>query len=117
VPVEDLRIGDPVWTLAVDGTRVRGTVTAFGSTAAPSNHEVVRLILADGRAVTASAGHPLADGRLLGDLRAGDLVDGSTVAAADRIAYEGARTYDIVVSGGTGTYLVDGIPLGSTLRP
>ncbi|MBI2762786.1 MAG: Hint domain-containing protein [Chloroflexi bacterium] len=117
VPVEDLRIGDLVWTLDVDGTRVRGTVTAVGSMAAPPAHRVVRLALADGRSVTASPGHPLADGRLIGDLRAGDIVDGSAVASADLIPYDGGRTYDILVSGPTGTYLVDEIPLGSTIRP
>lgn len=117
VPVEDLRIGDPVWTLDAGGTRVRGTVIAVGSMLAPAGHRVVRLVLADGRTVTASPGHPLADGRSLGELRSGDAVDGSLVVSADLIAYGGARTYDIAVSGPTGIYLVDGIPLGSTLRP
>jgi hypothetical protein len=115
--IEDLRIGDPVWTLDARGARVLGTVIALGSTAAPANHQVVRLVLADGRTVTASPGHPLADGRQLGDLRAGDAVDGSVVVAADLVAYDATRTYDIVASGPTGMYLVDGIALGSTLRP
>jgi hypothetical protein len=117
LPVEALGIGDPVWTLDEGGTRVRGTVVAVGSTLAPAGHRVVRLALADGRAVTASPGHPLADGRRLGDLRAGDAVDGSVVVSADLVAYDGTRTFDLVVSGPTGIYLVDGIPLGSTLRP
>lgn len=117
VAVEDLRIGDPIWTLDASGRRIEGMVIALGSTVAPVNHRVVRLILADGRTATASPGHPLADGRDLGDLRVGDAVDGSVVASAVSIAYDGARTFDLVVSGQTGTYLVDGIPLGSTLRP
>jgi len=115
IPVEDIRIGDPVWTLDRDGHRVAGTVIALGSMPAPSSHRVVRLVLADGRTVTASPGHPLADGRRLGDIRPGDLVDGSTVRTADLVPYAGGRTYDIVVSGPTGIYLVDGIPLGSTI--
>ncbi|MEO8469730.1 MAG: Hint domain-containing protein [Chloroflexota bacterium] len=117
VAVEDLRIGDPIWTLDASGRRIEGTVIAIGSTIAPLNHRVVHLILADGRTVTASPGHPLADGRQLGDLRVGDMVGGSIVASAAFVAYEGGRTFDLVVSGPTGTYLVDGIPLGSTLRP
>jgi hypothetical protein len=117
VSVESLRIGDPVWTLDAAGARIHGTVIAFGSTVAPAGHQVVRLSLADGRTVTASAGHPLAGGRHLGDLRIGDGVDGSAVASTDLVTYDGARTYDIAVSGPTGLYLVDGIPLASTLRP
>ena len=115
--VQDLGLGDPVWTLDVAGNRVPGTVIAIGSTAAPADHHVVRLVLVDGRTVTASPGHPLADGRLLGDLRIGDLVGGISVESADLLAYTGGHTFDIVVSGLTGTYLVDGIALGSTLRP
>jgi len=117
VAVEVVQIGDTVWTLDADGRRIAGTVLALGSTPAPVNHQVVHLTLADGRSVTASPGHPLADGRQLGQLRAGDVVDGSVVVSADFVRYDGARTFDLVVSGPTGTYLVDGIPLGSTLQP
>jgi hypothetical protein len=117
VPVEALRIGDPVWTVDQAGARIAGEVTAIGSTEAPAGHRVVRLVLADGRTVTASPGHPLAGGRHMGDLRVGDAVDGSTVLSADLVTYDGARTYDIAVSGPTGVYLVDGMPLASTLRP
>ncbi|MBI3745161.1 MAG: Hint domain-containing protein [Chloroflexi bacterium] len=117
IAVEELRIGDPVWTLDADGRRLAATVIALGSMPAPASHMVVRLLLADGRTVTASPGHPLADGRRVGDVRPGDRVGGSVVRAADLLPYTGGRTYDIVVSGPTGIYLVDGIPLGSTLRP
>ncbi len=116
-PVEGLRIGDVVWTLDERGARMPATVIALGSSAVPAGHLVVRLVLADDRAVMASPGHPLADGRSLGDLQVGDALDSSLVISADRVAYENARTFDIAVSGPTGTYLVDGIPLGSTLRP
>jgi hypothetical protein len=73
-------------------------------------------VLDDGRTVSASPGHPLADGRLLGDLRVGDMVDGSRVIAADLVPYMGGETFDIVASGPTGIYLADGIAMGSTLR-
>lgn len=116
VPVERLRLGDPIWTLDATGRRVRGTVIALGSTTAPADHHVIRLTLADGRTVTASPGHPLADGRLIGDLHVGDLVDGSAITALEQLAYSGGVTFDIVASGETGFYLAGGIPLGSTLR-
>ena len=116
IPVEDLAIGDRVWTLDPDGRRIEGAVIALGSTPAPAGHEVVRLELADGRSVTASPGHPLADGRRLGALSLGDLVDGSVVVGATRLPYGSAETFDLVVSGPTGVYLSDGIPLASTLR-
>jgi len=117
VQVEGLRLGDPIWTLTVDGRRVAGIVIALGSTTAPPNHEVVRLVLEDGRTVTASPGHPLADGRLIGDLRPGDVVDGSPVADVVREPYASTETFDLVSSGDVGVYFAGGIPLGSTLVP
>lgn len=117
VPVERLHLGDPIWTRSADGRRVAGVVIALGSTAAPPDHEVVRLVLEDGRSVTASPGHPLADGRLIGDLRQGDEVDGSRIAIAVREPYASTETFDLVSSGETGLYFAGGIPLGSTLVP
>jgi hypothetical protein len=117
VPVEALRIGDAGWTVDSAGHLVRATIIATGSTRAPADHHVVHLVLSDGRSVTASPGHPLADGRRLGDLQPGDLVDGAAVVVADLEPYTGGETFDIVVSGPTGVYLVDGIALASTLRP
>ncbi len=117
VAVERLGIGDPIWTLDAAGRRVRGAVVAVGSTPALVGHEVVRLVLVDGRSVTASPGHPLADGRPLGRLRPGDVIDDTTVASVERLSYAGEETYDVLVSGATGAYFVDGIRLGSTLRP
>jgi hypothetical protein len=116
IAVDRLALGDRVWTLDRSGRRVPGTVIALGSTLAPASHRVLDLVLADGRTVTASAGHPLADGRPIGSLRIGDLVAGSRVVGLTSLAYGGGETFDLVVSGSTGTYLSDGIPLGSTLR-
>jgi hypothetical protein len=117
VAVERLTVGDPIWTLDADGRRVLGTVVAIGSTGTPASHRVVRLALADGRSMTASPGHPLADGRALGSLAVGDRVDGSAVVSLTWLPYDGGRTFDLVVSGATGVYLVDGIPTASTIRP
>lgn len=116
VRVERLRLGDAIWTLDAAGRRVAGTVIALGSTTAPRNHQVIRLVLADGRSVTASPGHPLRDGRLLGDIRLGETVDGSRVVGLDRLPYPSGETFDLLASGETGVYLAGGIPLGSTIR-
>ena len=115
IAVERLRIGDTVWTVDRAGRRVPGAVIALGSTPAPANHHVIRVDLADGRSVTASPGHPLADGRTLADLSPGDAVDGSRVVRLETLEYDAPETFDLVVSGETGIYLVGGIPLGSTL--
>ena len=117
VAVEALRIGDPVWTMDAEGRRIRGTVIAIGSTEAPDTHHVIRMTLADGRAATASPGHPLADGRQLGALAVGDDVDGSRIVSLETLPYGGGETFDLVASGATGAYFADGIALGSTLLP
>lgn len=116
VAVERLTAGSTVWTLDAVGRRVEGTVLAVASTPVSASHRVVRLVLSDGRSVDASPGHPLADGRLLGALREGDLVDGARVVSADLVAYDGGRTFDLRVSGATGVYFAgDGIPLATTM--
>jgi hypothetical protein len=115
VPVEKLLPGDPVWTLDRLGRRVAGVVVKIGSMPVPAGHQVVRLVLEDGRAVQASPGHPLPDGRPVADLSPGDEYDGSVVASVERLAYDGGRTYDLLPSGLNGVYWANGIELGSTL--
>lgn len=115
VAVEDLREGMTVWTMDARGARAAGVVTLIGSMTAPADHTVVDLVLSDGRELHASPGHPLADGRLLGAIGAGEIVDGAVVVSADRVAYGAGTTFDLLPSGSTGTYWADGIPLASTL--
>lgn len=115
VPVEEFRVGDAVWTADADGRRVEGRVEMVGRARVPAAHPVVHLILDDGRELWASPGHPLADGRRLADVRAGDLVDGARVASVESVAYGEAFTYDLLPSGPTGLYWANGILLGSTL--
>ena len=115
-PVEDLRPGMAVWTTDAAGLRVAGRVAAVGSTPVPPTHEVVHLVLSDGRMVDASPGHGLADGRRLGDLKPGDPVDGATVVSATLEAYRGGATFDLLPSGSTGAYWANGVLLASTLH-
>jgi hypothetical protein len=86
-----------------------------GSIAVQSGHLMVHLRLADGRELLASPGHRTADGRPLGTLAAGDPLDGSTVTLWELVPYGGARTYDLLPAGSTGTYWANGILLLSTL--
>jgi len=115
VPVERLRIGDLVWTTDTAGARIAAPIERLGSAPVPSTHRVVHLVLDDGRQAWVSPGHPLADGRRLGDVRRGDLVDGARVVSAELVAYAGGATFDLLPAGGTGAYWANGILLGSTL--
>ncbi len=116
VAVQDLRVGDVVWTIDPSGARVAAPLIATGRSPVPGTHRIVRLTLDDGRLVLVSAGHPTADGRRVGDLAPGDVLDGARIASADRVAYNGGATYDILPGGATGAYWANGVPLGSTLR-
>jgi hypothetical protein len=113
--VETLRPGETVWSVDANGRRIPVVIIEVGSTPVPPTHELVRLVLADGREVDASPGHPLADGRSIGSLQPGDAVDGSTVVSADRVPDSDGRTFDVLPAGPTGAYWADGILLGSTL--
>jgi Hint domain-containing protein len=114
--VEQLRVGDIVWTISERGERMAAPLIAVGSMPVPALHEVVRLALDDGRVVFVSPGHPTADGRRVGDLAAGDALDGARIASAQRVRYAGGATYDILPAGATGAYWANGVLLGSTLR-
>jgi hypothetical protein len=115
-PVEDVRPGMEVWTTDGGGRRVEGRVVAVGSTQVPTSHQVVHLVLSDGRTLDASPGHRLPDGHRLGDLGPGDPLDGATVVSAALEAYAGGATFDLLPSGPTGTYWANGILLASTLE-
>jgi len=116
VAVETLKVGDLVWTLDAAGQRVAQPLVRVGSAPVPVTHEVVHLVLADGREAWISPGHPTSDGRKVGQLRAGDLIDGSVVASAQLVPYVGGRTFDILPDGPSGAYWANGILIGSTLR-
>ena len=53
----------------------------------------------------------------LGEVGEGDTVQGAVVIAAELVPYVGGETFDLLPSGPTGRYAIDGIWLGSTLRP
>jgi hypothetical protein len=115
VAVENLWIGDPVWTMNAAGERVPAEVLRLGSARVPSNHQVMHILLNDRRELWASPGHPTADGQALGGLNVEDLLDGAHVILIERVPYAATSTYDLLPSGETGFYWANGILIGSTL--
>ena len=115
LPVSQLRMGMPIWTLGPDGGHQLARVQSVGHVPMPFGHDAVRLVLADGRHVTASAGHPTVDGRFLGRLHVGDILDGSGVVSVKITHLHDSGTYDVLPSGPSGAYWADGVLLRSTL--
>lgn len=115
VSVENLRVGDAVWTMNGSDERVSGTILRTSRVPVPASHQVIHLTLSDGRELWASPGHPTADGKILGDLEVNDLLDGARLIKIERLHYAGTATYDLLPSGGTGFYWANGILMGSTL--
>lgn len=115
VAVQDLQAGDVVWTMNSAGERVPAVLLKAAHVTVPANHQIIHIILADGRELWASPGHPTADGRKLGDLTVNDLLDGTRILSLERLPYQGTVTYDILPSGVTGFYWANGILMGSTL--
>jgi hypothetical protein len=115
VRVEDLQVGDPVWTVNGSGERVSRPISRTSRVPVPANHQVLHVILNDGRELWASPGHPTADGRMLADLKGNDLLDGARVILIERLPYTGFATYDLLPSGETSFYWANGILMGSAL--
>ncbi len=114
-PVKELKEGMAVWTSDSSGSRRAAVILMTSKVEVPDDFQLVHITLDDGRELLASPGHPLADGRILGNIREGDVVDNSTVVVAKQVPYEGEYTYDILPSGDTGIYWANGIPVRSTL--
>jgi len=116
VAVKDLKQGMAVWTVNASGEREIGTILKTAKTPVPAAHHLVHLVLSDGRELFVSPGHPTADGRLIGDLAEGDVLNGAAVLKAELVPYKNDYTYDILPSGETGTYFANNIPISSTLK-
>jgi hypothetical protein len=113
VPVEELQEGWEVWTADDNGNRILAIIIRTAATTL-SSFKMVQLTLSDGRDITASPGHPTAEGRALGGYYVGDILDGAVVVAKQNRDYTGA-TYDLLPSGATGYYWANSILLKSTL--
>ena len=115
VPVQDLRPGMAVWTVDIEGNRLAATVQSIVRVPVPANHEVVRMLLENGRTLYASPEHPTPDGSSIGALQGGDILDGLRILSVARIRYTSDATYDVLPSGPTGFYWAEGVLLASTI--
>ena len=116
IPVKDLQVGMLIWTTDKAGYRISGIVTKTSKVPVPPTHQMVHLVLKDGRELFVSPKHPTVDGRAVGELAPSDVYNGVSVVSTERVPYDEKATYDILPSGDTGFYWANGILMGSTLR-
>jgi len=116
VPVKDLQVSTSVWTTDKTGQRVSGVIIKTSKVPVPPTHQMVHLVLNDGRELFVSPGHPTIDGRTVGDLVSGEVYDGAIIVGTAHVSYGDGATYDLLPSGDTGFYWANGILIGSTLR-
>ena len=115
VNVKNVTVGMTAWTVDRFGRKTTGTVLEIRQSPVPSTSEIVHIILQDGRQLYASPAHPTADGRTLGELSIGGILDNSVITVAELVPYSQGYTYDLLPSGDTGFYWANNILVGSTL--
>jgi Hint domain-containing protein len=115
ISVENLRVGDPVWTLNEAGEHVSAIILKVGSVRVPATHQMIHVRLSDGRELWASPGHPTANARALDSFKVGEILDSAHIVVMERLQYKGTTTYDLLPSGDTGFYWANGILMSTTL--
>ncbi len=115
VPVRDLKKGMAVWTIDHSGQRQLAVIQETVRRPIALGTVLVHIVLDDGRELLVSAGHPTMDGRTIGDLAVGDVIDGSHIIRVEQVPSHESATFDILPSGETGAYWANGILLASTL--
>jgi len=113
--VSVIRTGMHVWSPGTDGHLDDVVVLETIRRLDAPGSQLIYLVLADGRELTASPPHKIGDGRILSSLKIGDQVDGSRIANIGLVPDLLGYTYDLLPSGATGEYFVDGILVQSTL--
>jgi hypothetical protein len=111
--IASLRVGDLVYS--ADHNAVRAVPILRVERTPARAHQVVRVVLASGVELEISAGHPTADGRTFGDLRAGGRLDGQAVRRVEVVPYRHSHTYDLLPASDSGAYFAGGVLIGSTL--
>lgn len=114
-PIADLVPGDLVYS--VHGGAIVPVPVLRAESTQVGTHRVMRVRLESGAVLELSPGHPTADGRLFGDIGAGDRLDElNRVVSSELVPYRHDRTYDILPASDTGAYFASGALVGSTLR-
>jgi hypothetical protein len=113
-PIASIQPGDLVYS--ADHGALRLVPVLEVSRRAVFHHHVIEVHLDNGATLRMSAGHPLADGRRLGSLHAGDVLEGATVVARSEIPYDEPFTYDIFPASDSHAYVAAGVLVGTTLH-
>jgi hypothetical protein len=111
--IATLRPGELVYS--IDRDALRAVPIRWIARTAVERHRVVRLVLETGIVLEISPGHPLSDGRSVGQLEPGHSLDGVEIVSRDLVDYGYTHTYDILPDSDSGSYVVAGLVLGSTL--
>ena len=114
--VKELKVGQMVWSVNKNGQKELQPVLKLSQIDVGRNHQVVHLVLSDGRNLDVSFNHPSAQGFSVGQLKEGDEYDGAIIEKREIIPYKDTRTYDLLPAGETGFYYANGILMGSTLK-
>lgn len=116
VNVRDLTVGMRVYSLDKQGQKIIVDIAKVSATTVSSSHQVIHLILTDGRQLWVSSHHPTANGIEAGQLPVGQNYDGSVILSVELIPYWDNKTYDLLPNSETGFYFANGILMGSTLK-
>ena len=111
--ISTLQPGDVVYS--IDDQAIRAVPIRNVLKNPVSEHHIVKVVLSGGVVVEASPGHPTADGRTFADLAAGNKLNDSVILDVSVLPYPHAFTYDILPGSSTGTYVANGVMIGSTL--
>lgn len=115
-PIKDIHQGDAILTKDLKGQVKSVSIIQVIKRKVLKGHQILWLVLADGRQLFVSPGHPDALGKDLALLKKGDFLDGSLVINTKLLPYHHQYTYDILPEGETGSYFANNILIGSTLK-
>lgn len=116
INVQDLKVGDLVFTVDNQGKTVAGPIKKISQTPVPPTHQVLHLVLSDGRQLNVSPHHPDIFDRDLALLKPGDVYDSAKIISNNLFPYPYSATYDLLPDSASGIYFANSIPVKSTLK-